>query len=46
MDISLAKEFQKNTSDPTREHGLLGRGKDRKIPLNGSGLSVSIMSKT
>ena len=28
--ISLAREFQKRLSDPTRSHGLLRCGKDRK----------------
>ena len=29
-DISLAREFQKNISEPTQAHGLLDHGKDRK----------------
>ena len=28
--ISLAWKFKKNLSDPTRAHGLLDHGKDRK----------------
>ena len=27
-DISLAREFQKHLSEPTRSHGLLDHGKD------------------
>ena len=30
IDISLASGFKKNLSDPTRAHGLLYCGKDRK----------------
>ena len=30
-DTSLAREFQKHLSDPTRAHSLLDHGKDRKI---------------
>ena len=29
-DISLAKEFQKNLSDPSHANGLIYHGKDRK----------------
>ena len=29
-EISLAREFQKNVSDPTWSHGLLNNGKDIK----------------
>ena len=45
-DISLAREFRKHCSDPTQANGFLDHGKDRKIPINRSGLRVSIMSKT
>ena len=29
-DISVSREFQKYISDPTRAHGLIDNGKDRK----------------
>ena len=34
-DINLAREFQKHISDPTRAHGLLDNGKDRKNASKG-----------
>ena len=29
-DISLEREFEKNLSEPTRKHGVMDQGKDRK----------------
>ena len=34
IDISLAREFQKHLSDPTRAHGLIDNGKYRKRASN------------
>ena len=31
MDIILERELQEHLSDPTRVHGLLDHGKDRKL---------------
>ena len=44
--ISLWREFQNNLSDPTWAHGILDQGKGKNSPVKGSGLNVSIMSKT
>ena len=44
--ISLAREFQRNISDPIQAHVLLDTGKDINVPVNRSVLSVIIMSKT
>ena len=41
--ISLSRKFQKHFSDTTQAYGLLDHGKDRNLPVNGSGMIMSIM---